>query len=67
MRCARDFGVRPVSVGQKKVRKHIFTHIEWLMTCYFIDCETRDVRFVWADARMLDEELALPSAFGKLL
>jgi hypothetical protein len=37
------------------------------MTCYRVDCETRDARFLWADARMLAEEIALPSAFGKLL
>jgi A/G-specific adenine glycosylase len=67
LRLARDFGVRPVSIEQKKERKHVFTHVEWSVICYFIACEARDNRFLWADARMLDTEIALPSAFGKLL
>jgi A/G-specific adenine glycosylase len=67
LRLARDFGVRPVSVERKKERRHVFTHVEWFMTCYFIACEARDDRFLWADARMLDAEIALPSAFRKLL
>jgi A/G-specific adenine glycosylase len=67
LRRARSFGVRPVAIERRKERKHVFTHIEWHMTCYFIVCEARDGRFVWANARMLDEEIALPSAFGKLL
>jgi A/G-specific adenine glycosylase len=67
LRLARGWGVRPVSAGEKKERKHVFTHIEWHMTCYTIVCETRDERFFWADARALDTEIALPSAFGKLL
>jgi A/G-specific adenine glycosylase len=67
LQLAREFGVCPVAVERKKERKHVFTHIEWLMTCYFIACEARDNRFLWADARMLDTEIALPSAFGKLL
>jgi A/G-specific adenine glycosylase len=67
LRLARDWGVRPVSAGGRKERKHVFTHIEWHMTCYTIVCETRDGRFFWADARALDTEIALPSAFGKLL
>ncbi|MDR1573697.1 MAG: A/G-specific adenine glycosylase [Clostridiales Family XIII bacterium] len=67
LRIAQDFGVCPVSIERKKERKHVFTHIEWSVTCYFILCEARDERFLWADARMLDEVIALPSAFGKLL
>jgi A/G-specific adenine glycosylase len=67
LQLARDLGLRPVAVTEKKKRKHVFTHIEWHMTCYFIDCEARGGPFLWANARMLKEEIALPSAFGKLL
>ncbi|MDR2354875.1 MAG: A/G-specific adenine glycosylase [Clostridiales Family XIII bacterium] len=67
LRLAQAWGLRPRSVGEREERKHVFTHIEWHMTCYRVDCETRDARFLWADARMLADEIALPSAFGKLL
>ncbi|MDR2132824.1 MAG: A/G-specific adenine glycosylase [Clostridiales Family XIII bacterium] len=67
LRFAREWGLRPVRAVEGKERKHVFTHIEWHMTCFFIDCEAREGPFFWADARMLTEEIALPSAFGKLL
>jgi A/G-specific adenine glycosylase len=67
LRLVRTWGLRPLSVGEGKARKHVFTHIEWHMRCYRVDCEARNDRFLWADARTLDEEIALPSAFGKLL
>ena len=48
------------SVRQKK---HIFTHIEWHMTCVHILCTKMPDRFTWVTAAQLAEETALPTAF----
>jgi A/G-specific adenine glycosylase len=64
---AAAWGVDPVSIQTKKEQEHVFTHIEWRMTCYFIDCKTMCDPFFWADPAALDEEIALPAAFRKIL
>lgn len=45
--------------------KHIFTHIEWHMTAYTVEAESRALPegWVWADARELAEKYSVPSAF----
>ena len=48
------------SVRQKK---HIFTHIEWHMTCVHILCAKMPERFTWVTAAQLSAETALPTAF----
>jgi A/G-specific adenine glycosylase len=45
--------------------KHIFTHIEWHMTCYFMDCIVPFGNAIWIDEAKLEEEIALPTAFRK--
>ncbi len=54
------------SIIQQKSEKHIFTHIEWQMQVWQIDCITPPVpEFTWVDARQLAGEYALPVAFRK--
>lgn len=48
-------------------RKHIFTHIEWDMTCYCFLIENKTDAFVWADRETLVSEIALPTAFKQFL
>lgn len=43
--------------------KHIFTHVEWHMTSYLVDCENCNDEFLWVTKSTLDEEVAIPSAF----
>jgi A/G-specific adenine glycosylase len=70
---ALGWGVKPVLLEKEKECRHVFTHIEWRLLCYFIRCETADAceapdkGLVWADARMLRDEISLPSAFRKIL
>ncbi len=44
-------------------RIHIFTHVEWHMTCYYIPCSSLSPDFTWVSKSQLSEEIALPSAF----
>lgn len=55
-------------VHRSKNIKHIFTHIEWHMECWYGICETVAERnqFVWVTAEQLETEIALPTAFKKV-
>ena len=46
--------------------KHIFSHIEWHMTGYHILLQNKieDDKFVWVTKEEMEEEYAIPSAFG---
>lgn len=60
------WGIVPADWRKRLEAKHIFTHVEWHMTGYFLTVSGGDGGFVWADRGSL-EELAVPSAFGKYL
>lgn len=42
---------------------HIFSHVEWQMTAYYIRCKSVNKSFDWVTQGMLDADYALPSAF----
>ena len=52
-----------VSIQKGRQKKHLFTHIEWDMTSYLIDCGNMSARFLWVTPEKLRTELTLPSAF----
>ncbi len=62
---AEAWECRPQMVRKSVERTHIFTHIIWNMTGYFITCEAKPACFVWADAAELKEKFSLPTAFRK--
>jgi A/G-specific adenine glycosylase len=64
---AESLGVRPAAVGGTRTRKHVFTHMEWHMTCYKIPCGATPESLVWVSPAALRDELALPAAFSKVL
>ena len=43
--------------------KHIFTHIEWQMTAYLVDCHNTSDSFRWVTREELLENVSLSSAF----
>ena len=62
-----EMGVHPTALLQSQERVHIFTHIEWHMTCYFFRCLHQSDGFVWADADALQGQYSLPTAFRLFL
>ena len=64
---AADFGVFPEAPTKSKDRIHIFTHVEWHMTCYYIPCRQMPDLFVWASRDALAGQIALPTAFKMFL
>ncbi len=60
---ADEWGCAPRSIGVPIERTHIFTHVEWRMCAYPIECASPMPPFIWADADELRTTYALPSAF----
>lgn len=48
-------------------KTHIFTHIEWAMSSYFVCCEMNNDEFTWITVPELEQTIALPTAFRKFL
>ena len=60
--------IRKILDGKKQFR-HIFTHIEWHMTCRTAACEAvaKDSDLTWVSVSQLEAEIALPTAFRNVL
>lgn len=61
------FRLGALEIAQPYEKKHIFTHLEWRMTCYPVSCTVRDGAFTWAEPEGLTREYMLPTAFRKCL
>lgn len=62
-----EWGIMSGEIKNMKAQKHIFTHIEWYMDCYFVavkEYENND--FLWLEKEIVEKEYALPSAFKKI-
>ena len=52
-----------VTVKRLKSGKHIFSHVEWHMTCWVGNTVKEVPGFTWVSREELREAYALPSAF----
>ena len=64
---AADLGVQPIAIERATCRVHVFTHIEWQMTCYYLRCAVKAPAFVWASRAELSDRYALPTAFRQFV
>ena len=64
---AEVWGVSPRELIKSVFRIHVFTHIEWHMTCYYLECSRQTKKFVWVKKEQLDSEITLPTAFKLFL
>jgi A/G-specific adenine glycosylase len=71
-------GLKPVSITEKAEKKHIFTHIEWHMQCFLVQCIDKCITlncdnaqllnaFTWINIEDISTEVALPTAFKKFM
>ncbi len=60
---ARSFGLQPTDVRRQLERSHIFTHIRWDMTGFYLDVKAPAGDFVWMTAEEITEKAALPTAY----
>ena len=67
LRQAAAWDCQPLSVTDGKNAIHVFTHVEWHMRCYAVDCGAMPSGFTWADDDQMQHSVSLPTAFRKLL
>ena len=60
---AEELGAKAVSVRPLADAVHIFTHIEWHMTGYLVECEALPKGMAQANALEIGEKYAIPNAF----
>lgn len=63
---AQTWGVRPTGILRSLRRNHIFTHIRWEMTAYFLTCAARG-SFDWFSPEELKAGVGLPTAYRQFL
>jgi A/G-specific adenine glycosylase len=69
---ADEWGCKPTGLTRSAKFKHIFSHVEWHMTGYYITCArcsspNEGEPFRWVSAEELETEVPLPSAFRYFL
>jgi A/G-specific adenine glycosylase len=64
---AKDWGCRPRSLLRQTERRHVFTHREWELPAYRIDCEEAPDCFTWAFVSEIKERYSLPTAFRQFM
>jgi len=59
----------PITIEKSISRIHIFTHIQWHMTCYLLHCKVSEQGnllpddLTWVTRTRIEEEIPLPTAF----
>lgn len=59
----RQAEILPIACKPCGKAKHIFTHIEWHMNGYRVECQSESPQFEWKTADEILQNCALPSAF----
>lgn len=62
---AEGIGVR--SITPICNAKHLFSHVEWYMTGYRVECANRSERLIWETPENIRTLYAIPSAYRKYL
>lgn len=67
-----SWGLCPHRIVECGTAKHCFSHVEWHMNGYLVECEPNEQAhdeepFVWANRREIHESFAVPTAFRAYL
>lgn len=60
-------GYEPVLLEKEVPYTHVFSHVEWRMTAYYISCRRRLDQLQWVDKSEFENQYALPTAFKTFL
>lgn len=63
----KGWGVSPSALESGPDAGHVFSHVEWKMTCYRVRTDTEGEGFRWATIEEMEERYAVPSAFRAFL
>ena len=64
---AESWETKPKDLLRKVEYTHVFTHVEWEMTAYYLKVSKCCPQFQWVTRKELSEEIPLPTAFGYFL
>ena len=67
MEILSEWGVSPVSLKREAIRKHVFSHIQWNMTGFYVECGREAPEMEWVCKNELGASIALPTAFRQFL
>ncbi|MCI9597323.1 MAG: A/G-specific adenine glycosylase [Firmicutes bacterium] len=67
LRTAEEWGCGWLLLKKQVERKHIFTHVQWDMTCFYLECGRAAEGLEWVDDRELHGSVPLPTAFRQFL
>ena len=63
----QELGILKAEIEPMKSQKHIFTHVEWHMDCYFIKVSKKtSSELSWITKEEAEQNYTLPSAFKKI-
>ena len=60
---AAEWQTAPNAMQMNYNYTHIFSHVEWRMTAYYLACRELAPPFTWVNMEQLEDEVAIPSAF----
>lgn len=60
-------GYEPVLLEKEIPYTHVFSHVEWRMTAYYISCRNRRNYLKWVKKTEFEQKYALPTAFKVFL
>ena len=63
MAYARGMGIEPIAAAPCGDAVHIFTHVEWHMTGYAVECACMSPAFIWETPAEIRSSYAIPTAF----
>lgn len=55
------------SIQKYKNVRHVFTHLEWDMYCYNVQCSSKNENYKWVSREELEDTIPIPIAFRKCL
>ena len=67
MEILSEWGASPVSLKREAIRKHVFSHIQWNMTGFYVECGQEAPEMEWVCKNELGASIALPTAFRQFL
>lgn len=59
----KQIGMEPVTIQKEIKYTHVFTHVEWHMTAYYVEVRHMTGTWIWAKEQELMRQYALPTAF----
>lgn len=63
MKHLEELGIEVRQPEMQQEYTHIFSHVEWRMTAYYLSCYNQLEDYAWASREELEQIYALPSAF----